>query len=68
MSASIDSDMISLMCSGELPWPSLPIDSLAGQAIFLSSIMTGPGLMRSRHCSTMRSDCSISWMLMRKRP
>ena len=41
MSDSIDSPMISRMWSRLLPMPSLPMASWAGQAIFLSAIMTG---------------------------
>ncbi len=58
--ASIEVPMISLMWSSELPMPSLPIASWAGQAIFLSADhhgLAGPcASSRSRHCSTIRSD------------
>ena len=48
--------MMCRMWSRELPMPSAPMASWAGQAIFLSSTMTGPGRSRSRHCSTIFSD------------
>lgn len=55
---SIDWPMIFLTCSSELPMPSLPMDSCAGQATFLSSTMTGPGSSFSRHCSMiLRLSC-----------
>ena len=40
--------------------PSGPSESFAGQAIFGSSIMAGPGSSRSSTCSTIFSDSRIS--------
>ncbi|RPK93330.1 hypothetical protein EES46_06455 [Streptomyces sp. ADI98-10] len=60
--------MMFLMWSSELPRPSGPRASWAGQAIFLSATMTGPGSRRSMHCSMMRRDWRISSRRMRKRP
>src|SRR5690625_4508423 len=63
--ASMDSPMMCLMCSSELPCPSPPMESCAGHAIFLSSTITGPGRSRSMHCSTIFNDCLISSTRMR---
>ena len=52
--------MIFATCSSELPSPSTPMASWAGQAIFLSATMMGPGRSRSRHCSMSFSDSRIS--------
>lgn len=62
ISASIEVPMMCAMCRGELPMPSAPMASCAGQPIFLSSIITGPlaDCSRSRHCSTIFRDPSIS--------
>ena len=70
ISDSIEEPMISRMWSRLLPWPSPPMASWAGQAIFLSSTMTGwPSVRcsRSRVCSTIFSDSYISSMRMRSR-
>jgi hypothetical protein len=66
--ASIEVPMISRMCSSEFPQPSPPSASWAGQAIRLSATITGPGFNRSRHCSMMFSDCTISSSRIRNRP
>ena len=60
ISDSIDWPMIFATCSSELPRPSTPIASCAGQAIFLSATMIGPGSSRSSACSTIFSDSRIS--------
>src|SRR6185369_17430609 len=60
MSDSIDWPMIFATCSSELPSPSAPMASWAGQAIFLSATITGPGRSLSRHCSMIFSDSRIS--------
>jgi hypothetical protein len=57
--------MMCAMWSAELPMPSGPTASCAGQPILAFRIMTGSsaGLgaaSRSTHCSTIRSDWSIS--------
>ncbi|SLJ20504.1 Uncharacterised protein [Mycobacteroides abscessus subsp. abscessus] len=62
---SIELPMMRPMWAGELPRPSAPSFRSAGQASFLSSIMTGPGRSRSRHCSTIFSDSFISSTRMR---
>src|SRR6478752_10863610 len=46
--------MIFRMWSSELPMPSGPMASWAGQAIFLSATITGPGRSRSRHCDDLQ--------------
>lgn len=51
---SIDWPMIFLTWPSELPMPSLPMDSCAGQAIFLSSTMTGPGSAIFATCFMIR--------------
>ena len=68
MSDSIEVPMISRMWSRLFPMPSPPMASWAGQAIFLSATMTGPGASRSRHWPTIFSDSFISRMRMRNRP
>ena len=62
ISDSIEVPMILRMCSSELPMPSGPRASWAGQAIFLSATMTGPGSSRSSTCSMIFSDSRISSM------
>ena len=71
ISASIDWPMMCLMCSLELPIPSLPIDSCAGQAIFLSATMIGAPRIpssRSTHCSMIFRLSHISFSRIRNRP
>ena len=68
MSASIEVPMIFFTWSRLWPMPSAPSASCAGQAILVSSTMTGPGVSLSRACSTIRSDWRISSTRMRNRP
>ena len=59
------------MCSFELPMPSLPTASCAGQAILGSATITGWPSVRSRrstHCSTILRLSHISLTRMRNRP
>ncbi len=65
MSASIDWPMILAMWAGELPSPSAPTASWAGQPILASATITGSragrlAASRSTHCSMILSDSSIS--------
>ncbi len=70
----MDWPMMCAMCSGDGPMPSGPSDSLAGQPILASWIIHGSfgtparSASRSTHCSTMRSDCSISAIRIWYRP
>src|ERR1035441_8388570 len=76
MSASMDWPMMCAMCSGEGPRPSGPSDSLAGQPILASRIITGSvsepaeprAASRPTHCLTIFSDCSISSIRSMYRP
>ncbi len=73
MSASMDWLMMCAMWSGELPIPSGPRASWAGQPILAFSIITGSSAgrgpdSRSRHCSMIRSDWSHSSIRIRYRP
>ena len=60
--------MIFFTWSSDWPMPSEPSASCAGQAILVSSTMTGPGCSLSSACSTIFSDSCSSCLRTRKRP